>query len=111
MRLVDQRGLEARAVERHPAQVGAAQRVTDGGRQAGLRKQVGKVQEHRHLLGDERFAMRDRRHLAHRVDGQVGRLALLAGLHVDEVQLKRRAQLFEQDERAGGAGVGGVVQG
>ena len=48
-------------------------------REARLGEQVGEVDEDGDLLGDHRLAMADRRHLAHRVDREIGRLALLAG--------------------------------
>ena len=52
-----------------------------------------------------RLAMLQRRHLAHRVDRQIGGLALLAGLHVQHLQVIRRAEFFEQDQRPGRARV------
>jgi hypothetical protein len=42
----------------------------------------------------------DRRHLAHRIDGEVVGPALLALLQVQDVQLVVGAELLEQDQRA-----------
>ena len=40
--------------------------------------------------------MADRRHLAERIDGEIVGLALLAGLHVEDVEIVRRPQFFQQ---------------
>jgi hypothetical protein len=51
------------------------------------------------------------RHLAQRIDRQIGRLALLAGLRVQQTQLIGRAELFEQGQGAGGAGLRRMIEG
>ena len=43
-----------------------------GGRQAALGEQIGQVQEDRHLLGNHRLAILQRRHLAQRVQRAEG---------------------------------------
>jgi len=95
-RLVHQRGLEAGAIEGQPAQEGAAQRRADRGRQADFGVEVSQVLVDRRLLGDHGLAMLDGGHLAHGVDGQVLRLALLAFLQVEQVGVVIRVQLFQQ---------------
>ena len=109
-RAVHQSRLERRAVEEKPAQIGAAQRVADRRRKPGLWIQVGHVLVDGALLGDERALVNDRRDLAHRVDRQIGRLALLALLQIQHLQLEFGAELFHQDQRAGRARLRRVIE-
>ena len=109
-RLVQRRRLETGTVERQPAQVGAAQRVIKRGGEPGLREQVGEVDEDGDLFGNQGIAMFDRRHFAHRVDGEIVRLALFSRLHVERMQRIGRAKFFKQNQRSAGAGVGSVEQ-
>src|SRR6185437_6872708 len=73
--------------------------------------EIGQIHEHRRLFGDQRVAVADRRHLAHRVDRQVRRLALLARLEVERVQVVVDAELLEQGARAAGAALRCVEKG
>ena len=57
------------------------------------------------------LAMTNRRHLAHRIDRQIVRLTLLAGLEAQHVQVVVDTQLLEQREGAGGAGLRRVEEG
>jgi hypothetical protein len=107
---VDDGGLEARGVIDQPAQIRAARRVVERRCQTGLGKQVGQIQRHRDLLGDQRIAMAHRWDLAHRIDREIGRLALLFRLHVEDFQRIGHAELLQQDTCAGRARVRRVIQ-
>ena len=61
--------------EEQPAIVGPAQARARRRREAGLGKDVGEIGADRRRFGDDRLAVSQRRHLAHRVDRQIlGRL-------------------------------------
>ena len=58
------------------------------------------------LLGHQHIAVLNGRHLAHGIDRQIGRVALLADVHVENVQLVGNAELLEQREGTARARVG-----
>ena len=71
--LVGDGGLERPGGEEQPAVIGAAQAAAGLGREAGLREGIGQVGADRRRLRDDDVAVADGRHLAHRVDGEIGR--------------------------------------
>ena len=79
-------------------------------REAGVGKGVGEIDEDRRRLGDERAVMPDRGHLAHRIDRQIVRLQLVAGLEIEPRQLVGGAKLLEQKARHRGARGLGVIE-
>jgi hypothetical protein len=81
-----------------------------GGGQSGGWEQIGQMQEDRDLLGDDRRAVLQGRHLAERVDCQEGRSRVLALGAVHDGQRMGRAQFVQQGQDAAGPGVGAMEQ-
>ena len=102
------RRLDGGLIENNPSQIRAARGVADLRGEFRIGKRVCKVERDRGGLSDDRIAMHDGRHFAHRIDREIGRRFVLALLQVEHFELVRwRAKLFEQpliaNERVCGA--------
>jgi hypothetical protein len=89
--------------EEQPFEIGATSRIADRNIEGGLGEGIGEIAADRRDLGNDRLAMPERRHLAHRIDREIGRLAIGASLHAEQMDVIRLADFLEHPQRDGGA--------
>ena len=103
-------GLDTARPEKQPFQVSPTPWIADGNVEPRLWKLIGKVGADGGGLRDHRVPVLEGGHLAHGIDGEVGRLAVLPPLEADHLQRIRLAQLFEHPMHDRGAGGRGVIE-
>jgi hypothetical protein len=92
-------GLDAAGREEQPVQVFGSQGIAQRRREFRLRIALGDIGADRGRFRERRFAVAQRRHLAHRIDSEiVGSLLRTLG-NVGEDALVRLADFFHQPQR------------
>ena len=93
-----------------PFEIEAAARIADRHVELGTRKFVGEVGADRRGLGDDDVAVLERRNLAHRIDREIIRRAVVAFVQAEQVNVIRLADLLEHPSRDRRARRGGVIK-
>ncbi len=101
-------GLDAARAEEQPLEIDAALRLADRDVELGLREFVGEIGADGGALGDDHVAMLERGHLAHWIDREKIRFAVVAVAQAQQMDIVGLADLLQHpsgDRRARGRGV------